>query len=292
MRNVAGEVVVVNGRALYVETTGIDASSTRDFVVFESGSGLGRTSWDAVVPLLADKACLITYDRAGFGRSGRIKQRLSIRDLGADLAALIDLQVPDGANLVVVAHSMGGLVVRSVLDRLTGRVSGLLLVDTTPEHAPTYDGFDRTIRTVGVSLAVGQALVWMRPLARLFTRRLRGMFPADTYETMIRENFTPSGLGQTRKELTAVAEAVREFRTSPPPLPQCATVLISADRPFRAGGDQGPISEYQRRYIESLPSGSFRLAPSAHLIQAEQPQLIADTVTELLSSTRPTGVDE
>ena len=44
-------------------------------IVFDAGSGQGRTSWDPVVPLLADRTRLVAYDRAGFGRSRRRDHR-------------------------------------------------------------------------------------------------------------------------------------------------------------------------------------------------------------------------
>lgn len=56
-------------------------------MVFEAGSGCGRTCWDPVRPLLADCARLVACDRAGFGRSGRT-------DGQADSAHFIQAEQP------------------------------------------------------------------------------------------------------------------------------------------------------------------------------------------------------
>jgi pimeloyl-ACP methyl ester carboxylesterase len=181
---------------------------------------------------------------------------------------------------------MGGLIGRRAAERLGRRLSGLLLVDPTPETAPVYDTFDRTARQVDISLAMSQPLLWIRPLAWLSTAKIRRQYPADTYATMLREDFTPAGIGQTRKEFQAVAAAIHQFRAAPPAPPHCPTVVLSATRPFRRGSAPHIIGEHQRRWVESLPDGRFEAVDSSHLIQAEQPQLVADAIRGLLDRRR------
>ncbi len=278
MRQATGREVAVNGRAVYVKESGQGSA----WVIFEAGSGQGRTCWDAVLPLLVDRARVVAYDRAGFGRSPRTSQQLGIEEMAGDLVALIDAVVPASAPVVLVAHSMGGLVARRAVESLGVRLTGLLLLDPTPETAPVYDRFDQTARKVDRSLAVGQALIWFRPLARLSTANIRRVFPPDTYKTMLAEDFTAAGIAQTRKEFEAVAAAIHVFRAEPPALPTCPTVLLSAARPLRRRGSQHLIAAHQRRYVETLPDGRFEEIDSSHFIQAEQPRLVADRVTKLL----------
>ncbi len=286
MREAIGRSVPVNGRSVYVEERGVGEGR----VVFESGSGQGRTSWDLVVPKLADQAHLLAYDRAGFGRSGRIKQQLSIDEMAADLVALIDATVPPGAPLVLVGHSMGGLIGRRAAERLGPRLAGLLLVDPTPETAPVYDTFDRTARQVDLSLAIGQPLMWIRPLAWLSTGNIRRAYPRETYATMLAEDFTPAGLGQTRREFKAVAAAIHQFRAAPPAAPHCPTVILSATRPLRRGSAPHTLGAHQRRWVESLPDGHFEPVDASHFIQAEQPQLVAETIRRLLDHSHRAGI--
>ncbi|WP_438290453.1 alpha/beta fold hydrolase [Streptomyces sp. HUAS TT7] len=276
----------MNGHSVYVEESGRGA----DWVVFEAGAGLGRTSWDAVLPLLADRARLVAYDRAGFGRSGRTSGQLGIDDMAADLSALIEEVVPRSSPLVLVAHSMGGLVARRAADRLGPRLRGLLLIDPTPESAPVYDRFDQTARKVDRALAVTQALVRFRPLARLASGNVRRVFPADTYATMLAEDFVPAGTAQTRKELSAVVAAIPRFRAEPPGLPTCPTVLLAPTRPERGRGEQRTsMTAHQRQWVATLPDGLFEEVDSGHLIQAEQPGIVAEAVGHLLDRTARTG---
>ncbi|GHF65946.1 hydrolase or acyltransferase of alpha/beta superfamily protein [Kitasatospora xanthocidica] len=284
MRQATGRVVPVNGRTVHVEETG----SGTDWVVFEAGGGMGRTCWDPVTALLADRTRLVAYDRAGFGRSGRTTARLSIDDLAADLVALVEAVVPGG--FVLVAHSMGGLVARRAVEGLGPRLRGLLLLDPAAESAPVYDTFDRTAAKVDRSLGVTQALFRSRRLARLASRDLRRLFPVDTYEAMLAEDFVPAGIAQTRKEIKAVAEAIPRFRAEPPAPPACPTVLLSAARPQKGRGrHHTALAEHRRRWAESLPDGRFETVDSGHLIQAEQPGIVADRVEHLLGRTGGTS---
>ncbi|MEU7827540.1 alpha/beta hydrolase [Nonomuraea sp. NPDC049129] len=278
MRDATGQLVPVNGRTVYVEESG----QGQDWVVFEAGSGCGRTCWDPVLPPLAGKARLVAYDRAGRALSGRTTQQLSIDDLAADLVAMTEAVVP--GEFVLVAHSMGGLVARRAAERLGPRLRGLLLVDPTPETSPVYDTWDQTTKKIDRMLAVTQALSRFRPLARLFSGNVRPLFSADTYEAMLAENFTPAGTAQTRREMQAVAAAIPRFRAHPPQLPKCPTIVLSAARAGKGRERQNAaIREHQRRYAETLPDGRYEVVDSAHFIQAEQPHLVADRIGRLLS---------
>ncbi|MFE5588005.1 alpha/beta fold hydrolase, partial [Kitasatospora sp. NPDC056531] len=269
--------VTVNGRSLHIEESGTGP----DQVLFEAGQGLGRTSWDPVLPLLRDRARLVTYDRSGFGRSARTDAPLTVDELAADLVALADAVVP--GRFVLVAHSMGGLVARLAVERLAPRLRGLLLIDPTPETAPSYDAIDQIARRVDRTLALVQPLTRFRPLARLASGNVRQVFPPDTYATMLAEDFVPAGLAQTRREFRAVAAAIPRFRTAPPAPPTCPTILLSADRPRRGGERTHPaLQSHQHRWADTLAGGRYEAVDSGHFIQAEQPALVADGVRELL----------
>ena len=275
MRNVPGRQVPVNGRTVYVEESGLRQHQ----VVFEAGAGCGRTCWDPVLPFLPGSARLVAYDRAGRARSGPARQ-LSIDDMAADLVAMTEAIVP--GEFVLVAHSMGGLVARRAAERLGNRLRGLLLADTLPETSPVYDTWDQTTRNVDRVLAVTQPLCRFRPLARLFSANLRRLYPADTYQAMLTEDFTPAGIAQTRMEMQAVAAAVPQFRAQPPHLPECPTTVMSVARADQGRERQLAANrEHQRRYAGSLPDGRYEVVDSAHLIQAGQPQLLATRIQEL-----------
>ena len=280
MRDVAGRRLPVNGRTVYVEESG----QGQDWVVFEAGGGCGRTCWDPVLPQLADQTRVVAYDRAGRALSGRTSQPLSIDDMAADLVAMTGAVVP--GEFVLVAHSMGGLVARRAVEHLGSRLRGLLLIDVLPETSPVYDTWDQTTQNIDRMLAVTQTLTRLRPLARLFSGNVRHLYSADTYRCMLAEDFTPAGTAQTRAEMQAVAAAIPQFRTEPPPPPTCPTIVLSTDHATKGRERQHSANrEHQHRYADSLPDGRYESVDSAHLIQAEQPQLVATRIRQLLQPT-------
>ncbi|WP_027342117.1 alpha/beta fold hydrolase [Hamadaea tsunoensis] len=288
MREVPGQLLPVNGRTVYVEQSGRTGDPGQPgagkHVVFEAGSGCGRTFWDPLLPLLADEAHLVTYDRAGRVRTGPLSTPLTVDGMADDLVALVDAVVP--GDFVLVAHSLGGLVTRRAAERLGTRLRGLLLIDTLPENSPVYDevAWAKTTQQVDRVLAVGQALSRFRPLGRLFSANVRPYYSADTYETMLAEDFTPAGTAQTRREMQAVAAAIPQFRADPPKPPACPAILLSAAKPAKGRERQNALTrEHQRRYAESLPDCRYESVDSAHLVQAEQPELVAARIRELLA---------
>ena len=281
MRQVPGRLVLVNGRTVYVEQSG----RGDHWVVFEAGGGCGRTCWDPVLPLLADTTRLVTYDRAGRARSGAIEKQLSIDEMADDLVAMTEAVIP--GDFVLVAHSMGGLIARRAAERLDTRLRGLLLIDPTPETSPVYDNWEKTVTRTDHMLAVTQALTHFRFLAGLFVGNLRRWYPAETYRAMLTEDLTPAGIAQTRTEVRAVSDAVPAFRLQPPRLPECPVIVLSAGRPEKGRAHQNALAQaHDRRFADSLPDGRYENVDSAHLIQAEQPQLIATKIRQLLEAAR------
>lgn len=282
MRDVPGRRVAVNGRSVYVEESGLGD----DWVVFESGAGAGRTCWDPVLPLLTDTAHLVTYDRAGRPRTEPVAGALSIEEMADDLVAMTEAVVP--RPFVLVAHSMGGLVARRAAERLGPRLRALLLVDPTPETSPMYDDWDARVAGADRMMAVMQLLTHVRALRGRFLGNLRTGYSPDTCQTILDEDFTPAGTAQTRKELRAVADGIRDFRRRRPVPPTCPVTVLAASRPVRQKPHEVAFvafaQEHDRRYVQTLSDGRFEAVDSTHLMQAERPEVIATSVRELLAS--------
>jgi pimeloyl-ACP methyl ester carboxylesterase len=275
MRDVPGRRLALCGSEIYLEESG----SGDTCVVFESGNGSGRTLWDPVLPLLRDIAHTAAYDRAGRGRSSRAEPPQSLDDMAATLVALVKALAP--SRVILVGHSMGGLIVRRAAGQLSPRAAGLVLVDPTPDAAPIYDDWAATASRTDRILAVQQALARCRPLMRRLTRSYGRMFPPDTYGAMLAEDFTPAGVAQTRRELRAFATGVAEFRSRPPRPPECDVIVISATRANRfQARNLDIIRDYQRQYAEQV-GGQFEDADSEHIVPVERPGQVAAAIRRL-----------
>jgi pimeloyl-ACP methyl ester carboxylesterase len=170
---------------------------------------------------------------------------------------------------------------------LGSRLDGLVLVDPTPETAAMFDHVARLTgrqdRLYGLFQLLSHIPAMRRIIARIGTQSFRRTFSPATYNTIVAEDFRPSSFAQMRREAAARAAAVIEFRRQPPQPPRCPVVLLSADRAAKGAAKYlADIQEHQRRYIDSLDNGRFELVEGRHVIQGEQPELIAARIRELL----------
>ena len=98
--------------------------------VLESGGGAELSSWEAVPDSIATRtgATVVTYDRAGFGRSELGPDDLTPDEQVEDLREALDaLGVPQPR--VLVGHSYGGLMAMYHACRHPDEVAGVILVD-------------------------------------------------------------------------------------------------------------------------------------------------------------------
>lgn len=84
--------------------------------------------WEPQVPALAERFGVVTLDLVGHGASGSDRKAWTIPSLGGDVASVIAGLGLD--RVIVVGHSMGGLVALDVARRLPGTVIGVIGVDT------------------------------------------------------------------------------------------------------------------------------------------------------------------
>ena len=95
---------VFNGVKLYYE----EAGSGQPLVLVH-GSWTDLRSWDMVVPSLAERFRVVTYDRRGHSRSERPAGQGSVHEDVADLAAVIESLGLAPAH--VIGNSFGGSIV-------------------------------------------------------------------------------------------------------------------------------------------------------------------------------------
>lgn len=84
--------------------------------------------WDQQLDALKARYTLVTLDLGGHGESGTTRGDWSIAAFGADVAAVASRILND--QIVLVGHSMGGPVALEAARRLSGRVIGIIGVDT------------------------------------------------------------------------------------------------------------------------------------------------------------------
>lgn len=166
-------MVDVGGRRLRMVRAG--APSARPTIVMEHGAFGCAADWAVVQARLAAKGLAsIAYDRAGLGHSEPGPKPRDGHAIVADLAALLR-EIDEDGPIVLVGHSMGGLMVRLYALTHTDQVLGVVLVD-----AVTPDVVESPIGAKGV-YAFSRILDWasqgarfgmMRPIAAVTGDRI------------------------------------------------------------------------------------------------------------------------
>ena len=111
-------------------------------ILFESGNGSDGSAWENILNPIheATGATLITYDRAGLGKSEIDTMEVSFRQEVTDLnKALKNLGFKK--DFFLVAHSFGGMYASEFANTNKGKISGAVFIDvSTPcnlNHAYT-----------------------------------------------------------------------------------------------------------------------------------------------------------
>lgn len=91
---------------------------------------LGSTSqeWERIACLLASEARVLTYDRLGYGFSGRPETQRTPEHIASELKNLIDDSGAAGP-LVLVGHSQGGLYAQKFIRMYPGTVMAAIFID-------------------------------------------------------------------------------------------------------------------------------------------------------------------
>lgn len=121
-----------NGIELYYEVQGAGKP-----LVLISGLGYSSWQWHKMVPLLAERFQVVTFDNRGVGQSDKPAGPYTAQMLAADTVGLLDALTIEKA--VVLGHSMGGFVAQAMALDFPQRVEKLILCSTNfggPRHVP------------------------------------------------------------------------------------------------------------------------------------------------------------
>lgn len=106
-------------------------------ILFESGGGMDSSQWDSIATSVHQQlqATVITYDRAGFGKSSFDTTGYTILREIQSLEAALQLFGYSKANLLLVGHSLGGFYNQVYAARHPSQVKGIILLDP---RIPSY----------------------------------------------------------------------------------------------------------------------------------------------------------
>lgn len=111
------------------------SKNSKYLIVFESGLGDDHSPWikKKIPGKVSSSADVLLYDRAGYGKSTIDNSDRGIEVLRAELDSVIKFHSGTG-KIILVGHSLGGMIIRDYAVKNPTKVAALLFVDPSHEN--------------------------------------------------------------------------------------------------------------------------------------------------------------
>ena len=249
--------------------------ATAPVVVLVHGLGLNRAVWQWMVPDLAQRFRVLTYDFLGHGDSADPSGQPDLRDLSEQLRALLDhLQIPKAA---IVGFSLGGMVARRLAQDHPDRVSALVILHSA--HQRSEKAQAAILFRVAQADDHGPAATVELALERWYTDACRAARP-DLMD-LTRKWVLANDPKIYPKLYRILAHGIDEITAPTPPITS-PTLVITGDE------DYGNGPEMSAAIAAEIPGARLLILKGLrHMALAEDPPAvnrpILDFLTEVLA---------
>ncbi|MGH3311917.1 MAG: alpha/beta fold hydrolase [Streptomyces sp.] len=216
---------------------------------------------------------IITYSRAGYGPSQYHSSRpYSLQESVDDLVDLVDGAVPEGRDVILVGHSLGGEFARRAAAELGGRVRGLIYLDSShpaeltrsKQQQETADRLKDGLNMFSRSLRAGLGALLVRP-------RWVQDLPAEARSRAFAQ-YADSKLWRAGiREWEATEREFREFTGDLPAIASHAMVL-SAQRTV----DRDPEQLLMHNELAAAHRGAGRVVHNSVLEGADHDTMLTE----------------
>lgn len=236
-------------------------------LVFVHGWSCDQTYWKYQVPEFSKRHTVVTLDYAGHGKSGAGRENFTMESFGNDVAAVVnDLNLD---QVILIGHSMGGLVIIDAPTKLPGKVMALVGVDM----------YEQLVDTVFTREMMAQ---FTEPFYSDFSGSVngfvRGMFKPDADPALVEQ--VSDDMSSAPKEVAMSAfENMFDYST------RLETILKTIDLPFYAvSSDLYPTNVADnRKYVKSFDVKIME--GYGHFLMMENPEmfnrLLGETIDEI-----------
>jgi len=111
--------------------------NTKYLIIFEAGLGDDHSIWNQnkISATMSAKQDVLMYDRAGYGKSEKGSSPRNITKLSGELDSVIN-KFANGRKVILVGHSIAGMIIRDYAIKNASKTAGLLFVD------PSHEGYN------------------------------------------------------------------------------------------------------------------------------------------------------
>jgi pimeloyl-ACP methyl ester carboxylesterase len=266
-------LVEVDGHRLNVRLSGTVKPGVPT-VVFESGLGSSPIdTWFSVRSAIAATTRTVAYERAGIGASEPGPEPRSIKQIVAELHALLSkLEVPP--PYVLVGHSWGGPIIHSFAATYPKEIAGLVYVDPSD-----FTQTEADILAVWEKAGAKDGRNWLRQLQEQMTASAPAGVKAEFRELdrMERGGFAELRAAGDPPDVPVVFLVAGK----PQPLPATATFPGDYDRFFQANLEQR-LDHFSKLAQRAAKGTLVHTSKSGHVIHAIEPDLVVWAIQRVL----------
>ncbi|MGB9079100.1 MAG: alpha/beta hydrolase [Terracidiphilus sp.] len=292
------------GQSLYL----LEKGSGEATVLFEAGIAATNLNWFHIQETVSRFAATASYDRGGLGWSSSPQAARTPSNLAEELHKLLreaGLEPP----FILVGHSFGGLVVRKFALLYPEEVTGIVLVDPLrceewlPLDSAKQAKLDRGIRLASFAIPIARLGLARLAVTSLLCRSGRiadglaglagdggkhvlgrvkgevGKMPREVWPSVAAHWSRPNYYAGMRSHLEAVPETLAEMQEAEP-IRGIPVLLLTP-------GKSSPLSD---DCVEKIGDTVEQvIAPaSAHWIHLDEPELVIQSIREMVMATRGT----
>jgi pimeloyl-ACP methyl ester carboxylesterase len=261
-------------------------------VILEAGLNDFYVTWAKVQPEIAKHTRVCSYDRAGLGWSQASPDPRTTEVMVEELHTLLRNTGIEGPY-ILVGHSFGGIVVRSFARQYPAEVAGMVLVDSAHEQQISRLSF--------LQGTADKVVAQFRALSFLSSSGLMAIFPG-----MIPNRAFPEGayrqyqavLATTGYFTGAIAETSAFYSAAPQSAPasleDLPLVVLHHGIPDSTTDSSMQQVRFEQEWtlmqdeLASMSTNSKQIIAerSGHYIQFDQPELVIDSILELIRTAR------
>lgn len=240
-------------------------------LVLVHGLGMRREMWRPLLPALAARYTVVTYDLAGHGRSTPPAEPVRLSSLSEQLLRLMDELKIDKAPLA--GFSLGGMIVRRFALDHADRAAALIVLASAHDRTPAERA--AVLKRVEEAAERGPQATIEAAVARWFTPAWRDAHPDASAE--VRATVLANDPAVYPKIYRVLAEGDEEI----------AAAIAGLRLPFLAmtgAEDFGNSADMARRMAALVPDAEVHIVPGLkHMGIWEQPDAFTTPMLDFLA---------
>ncbi len=301
------QIVHVNGIQMRLDCKGTGSPT----VVLEAAAQSSAVTWGRIPDDVAQFTRVCSYDRPGYGWSDPVREELVPERVAAMLHHLL-AQAGEQPPYLMVAHSMGGVYIRTFAAAYPGDVVGMVLVDTSHENqalltpveireSPEFAEAMKSQSTTLQLLRIAEPLGLLRAFKLLDAAATSLHLPEGKKAAYLAESYRTGYFAAYLREVDMM-QAYFEQGGKPKSLGDIPLIVLSAELSAQKLSEQYPPSLRGKLTTDTLQQlvhdmsglqdelaglstrGKRIIVPgTGHFIQLDAPQVVTDAIREVFA---------